>query len=110
MQPGVHGWDIHAVSAPGRRAPPVTPGRVARWRITTAAPPGPAGPGSGAAERHQRGIHGPRTAPTPPAPLSYQQVIRVRIVLDAARGHSSSAISRRLDVSVDTVRCYGADH
>ena len=73
-------------------------------------PAGPAGPGGGAVARHQRDIHGPRTAPTPPAPLSYQQVIRARIVLDAARGHSSSAISRRLGVSVDTVRCYGADH
>ena len=36
----VHGWDIHAVSAPGRRAPPATPGRVVRWRITAAAPRG----------------------------------------------------------------------
>lgn len=39
-----------------------------------------------------------RTAP-------YQQVIRARIVLEAARGHSNNAISRRLGVSVDTVRC-----
>jgi transposase len=27
-------------------------------------------------------------------------------VLDAARGHSNNAISRRLGVSVDTVRCW----
>jgi transposase len=38
--------------------------------------------------------------------ISYQQVIRARIVLDAACGHSSNAISRRLGVSVDTVRCW----
>lgn len=40
-----------------------------------------------------------RTAP-------YQQVIRARIVLEAACGHSNNAISRRLGVSVDTVRCW----
>lgn len=40
-----------------------------------------------------------RTAP-------YQQVIRARIVLEAANGSSSNAISRRLGVSVDTVRCW----
>jgi transposase len=40
-----------------------------------------------------------RTAP-------YQQVIRARIVLEAARGSSNNAISRRLGVSVDTVRCW----
>jgi transposase len=40
-----------------------------------------------------------RTAP-------YQQVIRARIVLAAACGHSNNAISRRLGVSVDTVRCW----
>jgi transposase len=40
-----------------------------------------------------------RTAP-------YQQVIRARIVLDAACGSSDNAISRRLGVSVDTVRCW----
>jgi transposase len=40
-----------------------------------------------------------RTAP-------YQQVIRARIVLDAACGYSNNAISRRLGVSVDTVRCW----
>jgi transposase len=40
-----------------------------------------------------------RTAP-------YQQVIRARIVLEAACGHSNNAISRRLGVCVDTVRCW----
>jgi transposase len=40
-----------------------------------------------------------RTAP-------YQQVIRARIVLAAACGHSNNAISRHLGVSVDTVRCW----
>jgi transposase len=40
-----------------------------------------------------------RTAP-------YQQVIRARIVLAAVCGHSNNAISRRLGVSVDTVRCW----
>jgi transposase len=40
-----------------------------------------------------------RTAP-------YQQVIRARIVLEAARGCSNNAISRHLGVSVDTVRCW----
>jgi hypothetical protein len=39
-----------------------------------------------------------RTAP-------YQQVIRARIVLEAAGGSSNNAISRRLGVSVDTARC-----
>jgi transposase len=34
----------------------------------------------------------------------YQQVIRARIVCDAARGHSNAAIARRHDVTVDTVR------
>jgi transposase len=38
--------------------------------------------------------------------ISYQQVIRARIVLDAACGHSNNAISRPLGVSVDTVRCW----
>ena len=47
MQAEVHGWDIHAVSAPGRRAPPVTRGRVARWRITAAAPQGLPGRAAG---------------------------------------------------------------
>jgi transposase len=38
----------------------------------------------------------------------YQQVIRVRIVLDAARGYSSAEISRRRGVAADTVRlCRG---
>ena len=40
-----------------------------------------------------------RTAPC-------QQVIRARIVLEAASGSSNNAISRRLGVSVDTVRCW----
>ena len=40
-----------------------------------------------------------RTAP-------YQQVIRARIVLEAARGSANNAISRRLGVSADTVRCW----
>lgn len=47
-----------------------------------------------------------RTAP-------YQQVVRARIVLAAERGGSNNAISRRLGVSVDTVRCWRgryADH
>jgi transposase len=49
------------------------------------------------AAAHQAGLlpHGP-----------YQQVIRARIVLAAACGHSNNAISRRLGVSVDTVRCW----
>ena len=34
----------------------------------------------------------------------YQQVIRARIICDAARGHSNAAIARRHDVTVDTVR------
>ncbi|MDG4762511.1 IS630 family transposase [Solwaraspora sp. WMMD406] len=34
----------------------------------------------------------------------YQQVIRARIVRDAARGHSNAAIARRHQVTVDTVR------
>jgi transposase len=47
-----------------------------------------------------------RTAP-------YQQVIRVRIVLDAAHGYSNNAIARRQGVVVDTVRLWRgryADH
>ena len=36
----------------------------------------------------------------------YQQVIRVRIVLDAARGDSNAAIARGRGVSVDTVRTW----
>jgi hypothetical protein len=40
-----------------------------------------------------------RTAP-------YQQVIRVRIVLDAARGYSNNEIARRYGVVVDTVRLW----
>lgn len=36
----------------------------------------------------------------------YQQVIRVRIVLDAVHGYSNATISRRQGVSVDTVRCW----
>jgi transposase len=34
----------------------------------------------------------------------YQQVIRVRIVLDAARGYSNAEASRRRGVAADTVR------
>ncbi|MDI6106078.1 IS630 family transposase [Actinoplanes sp. NEAU-A12] len=34
----------------------------------------------------------------------YHQVIRARIVCDAARGHANAAIARRHDVTVDTVR------
>ncbi|MFI1996335.1 helix-turn-helix domain-containing protein, partial [Actinoplanes sp. NPDC020271] len=34
----------------------------------------------------------------------YQQVIRARIVCDAARGHSNAAIARRHELTVDTVR------
>jgi transposase len=36
----------------------------------------------------------------------YQQVIRARIVLDAARGYSNAAISRRRGVAADTVRLW----
>ncbi|MFF3672332.1 IS630 family transposase [Microtetraspora malaysiensis] len=36
----------------------------------------------------------------------YQQVIRVRIVLDAAHGYSNAKISRRRKVTVDTVRLW----
>ena len=36
----------------------------------------------------------------------YQLVIRVRIVLDAARGYSNAKIARRREVSVDTVRLW----
>jgi transposase len=36
----------------------------------------------------------------------YQQVIRARIVLDAARGHSNAEISRRRGVVADTVRLW----
>ncbi|MEU7746963.1 IS630 family transposase [Nonomuraea sp. NPDC049158] len=36
----------------------------------------------------------------------YQLVIRVRIVLDAAHGHSNNAIARRHGVGVDTVRLW----
>jgi transposase len=36
----------------------------------------------------------------------YQQVIRVRIVLDAARGYSNAAIARRHGVVADTVRTW----
>jgi transposase len=35
---------------------------------------------------------------------AYQQVIRARIVCDAARGDSNAAIARRHDLTVDTVR------
>jgi transposase len=35
---------------------------------------------------------------------AYQQVIRARIVCDAARGHSNAAIARRHELTVDTVR------
>jgi transposase len=44
---------------------------------------------------------------------SYQQVIRVRIVLDAAHGYSNNKIAQRQDVVVDTVRLWRgryADH
>ncbi len=34
----------------------------------------------------------------------YQQVIRARIICDAARRHSNAAIARRHDITVDTVR------
>lgn len=34
----------------------------------------------------------------------YQQVIRARIVCDAARGDSNAAIARRHDITIDTVR------
>jgi transposase len=37
---------------------------------------------------------------------SYQQVVRVRIVLDAARGYSNNKIARRQSVVVDTVRLW----
>ncbi|MEV4114974.1 helix-turn-helix domain-containing protein [Nonomuraea sp. NPDC049695] len=37
---------------------------------------------------------------------AYQKVIRVRIVLDAAHGHSNAAIARRRGVTVDTVRLW----
>jgi transposase len=37
---------------------------------------------------------------------AYQQVIRVRIVLDAAHGYSNAKISRRRGVTVDTVRTW----
>lgn len=43
----------------------------------------------------------------------YQQVIRVRIVLDAAHGYANAKISRRRGVTVDTVRTWRtryADH
>jgi transposase len=36
----------------------------------------------------------------------YQRVIRARIVLDAARGHSNAEISRRRGVAADTVRLW----
>ena len=36
----------------------------------------------------------------------YQQVIRARIVLDAARGHSNAEISRRRGLAADTVRLW----
>ncbi len=36
----------------------------------------------------------------------YQQVIRVRIVLDAARGDSNAQIARRRGITVDTVRTW----
>ncbi|WP_433345351.1 IS630 family transposase [Microtetraspora malaysiensis] len=36
----------------------------------------------------------------------YQQVIRVRIVLDAAHGYSNAKISRRRKVSIDTIRLW----
>ncbi|GAA3876032.1 IS630-like element ISMsm5 family transposase [Saccharothrix violaceirubra] len=44
---------------------------------------------------------------------AHQQVIRARIVLDAALGHANAEISRRLRVTVDTVRTWRgryADH
>jgi transposase len=37
---------------------------------------------------------------------AYQQVIRVRIVLDAAHGYSNAKVSRRRGVTVDTVRTW----
>jgi transposase len=37
---------------------------------------------------------------------AYQQVIRARIVLDAARGHSNAAIARRHGITIDTVRLW----
>ena len=43
----------------------------------------------------------------------YQRVIRARIVLDAARGHSNAMIAHRRQVTVDTVRTWRdryADH
>ncbi|WP_433660425.1 IS630 family transposase [Nocardia sp. CA-128927] len=45
--------------------------------------------------------------------LAYQHVIRARIVLDAARGHSNNMIAARRGVVVDTVRLWRgryADH
>lgn len=44
------------------------------------------------------------TALTYSRTAAYQQVIRARIVCDAARGHSNAAIARRHEVTVDTVR------
>jgi len=40
----------------------------------------------------------------------YQQVIRARIVLDAARGYSNAEISRRRGVAADTVRLWRGRH
>ena len=69
MQVEVHGWDIHAVSAPGRRAPPVTPGRVTRWRTTAGAPPGR--PGRAAARPHDTNAASTGRAPRQPLATIY---------------------------------------
>jgi transposase len=44
------------------------------------------------------------TAPAYSHTAAYQQVIRARIVGDAARGDSNAAIARRHELTVDTVR------
>ena len=70
MQVEAHGWDIDAVSAPGRRAPPVTPGRVVRWRITASAPRGR--PGRAAARPDDTNAASTGRAPRQPLAKIYR--------------------------------------
>jgi hypothetical protein len=90
MQVEAHGWDIHAVSAPGRRAPPVTPGRVVRWRIAAAAPRGRPGR---AARPDDTNAASTRRAPRQPLAKIYgtglNRRMPLRVVIESPRGETT---------------------
>jgi transposase len=87
--------------SPGRfRAGSASPSRFLCWKARLCPPPRARQIILITAERHRlKKLACSRTA-------GYQQVIRVRIVLDAARGYSNAEISRRRGVVVDTVRLW----